>query len=319
MKVLITGGAGFIGSHLADALVERGNEVWVIDDLSTGRRENIAHLEKNANFHFVLGTIMDSFLLEELIAQCDYIYHLAAAVGVRYVMENPLHALRVNIEGTEKILSLANKKKKKVLIASSSEVYGKNEKTPFKEDADCVLGATERIRWGYACSKKIDEFIALAYFKEKKLPVIIARFFNTCGPRQVGEYGMVIPRFIKQALLNHPLTVFGDGEQRRCFSYVGDVVDAIIKLMATEKAIGEVVNIGNDEEISIKQLAVKVKELTGSSSPIEYIPYEKAYNFGFEDLRKRVPDLTKIKKLIQYQPRVSLEELLKKTIEYFKR
>lgn len=318
MKVLITGGAGFIGSHLSDYLINKGDEVWVIDDLSTGSKENISHLEHHPNFHFILDSILNKEIVEELVDKCDYIYHLAAAVGVKYIIENPLHSLQVNIKGTENILESADKKKKKILIASTSEVYGKNEKLPFEENGDMVFGATYKSRWGYGCAKAIDEFLGLAYFKEKKLPVVIARFFNTCGPRQKGDYGMVIPRFIKQALLDYPITIYGNGKQTRCFCDVQDAIKGIVNLMDKEIAIGEVINIGNNEEISIEELANKIKILTKSNSIIEYIPYEKAYVSGFEDLKRRIPDLSKIKKLINYQPKINIDNLLKRTIEYFK-
>ncbi|MFH1613249.1 MAG: GDP-mannose 4,6-dehydratase [bacterium] len=317
MKILITGGAGFIGSHLSDYLIKRGDEIWAIDDLSTGKKENISHLENHSNFHFVFDSIMNREKLEELVDKCEYIYHLAAAVGVKYIIENPLYSLQVNIKGTENILEFANKKKKKVLIASTSEVYGKSEKLPFEENGDIVFGATYKARWGYGCSKAVDEFLGLAYFREKKLPIVIARLFNTCGPRQRGEYGMVIPRFIKQALLNYPITIYGTGKQTRCFCDVQDAVSGLVKLMDEDIAIGEIVNIGNNEEISIEELANKIKKLTKSNSIIEYISYEKAYESGFEDLKKRIPDLSKIKKLINYQPKINIDNLLKRTIEYF--
>lgn len=319
MKILITGGAGFIGSHLAEELLERGNEIFVIDDLSTGSIENIVHLEKNHKFHLTIDTIMNEKTLDKLISQVDIVYHLAASVGVRYIIENPLKSLQINIKGTENVLELANRYKRKVLIASSSEIYGKSEKIPYKEDEDMVIGSTYISRWAYATSKAIDEFLSLAYFREKQLPVVIVRLFNTCGPRQTERYGMVIPRFIKQALLTYPITIFGDGKQTRCFSYVGDVIQGIISLMNEPKAEGEIFNLGNDEEINIENLAKKVKEIVQSKSTIEYIPYEKAYEKGFEDFQRRVPDLSKAKKLIGYQPKVNLDGILKKTIEYFKK
>ena len=317
MKCLITGGAGFIGSHLAERLLETGDDVFVIDNLSTGSIDNIEHLKNNEHFHYVIDTIMNQYLLAELIDKCDVIYHLAAAVGVNLIVESPVNTIETNIYGTELVLKIANKKKKKLLIASTSEVYGKSNNIPFKEEDDMVLGATSKGRWSYACSKAIDEFLAIAYWREKKLPVVIARFFNTVGPRQTGRYGMVIPRFVRQALLNQPITVYGDGKQTRCFSYVHDVVDATIKLANSEEAIGEVYNIGSQEEVAIEDLAHKIKKATGSRSKIEYVPYEKAYTAGFEDMRRRVPDLVKVKNLIGYEPKVNLDEILVNVIKYF--
>jgi UDP-glucose 4-epimerase len=317
MKSLITGGAGFIGSHLAEKLLDLGEEVYVIDNLSTGSIDNIEHLKSNKNFHYVIDTIMNQYLLAELIDKCDIIYHLAAAVGVKLIVESPVNTIETNIYGTELVLTTANKKKKKVLIASSSEIYGKGTSIPFKEDDDMVLGATSMGRWSYACSKAIDEFLAIAYWREKKLPIVIARYFNTVGPRQTGRYGMVIPRFVRQALLNQPLTVYGDGKQSRCFTYVSDVVDATVKIAHSEKAVGEVYNIGSKEEVAIDDLARKVKTLTKSRSKIEHIPYEKAYTEGFEDMRRRVPDLSKIEDLIAYEPKINLDEILIKVIKHF--
>jgi UDP-glucose 4-epimerase len=317
MKSLITGGAGFIGSHLAEKLIERGEEVYVIDNLSTGTIDNIEHLKSNEKFHYVIDTVMNQYLLAELVDTCDIIYHLAAAVGVKLIVESPVNTIETNIYGTELILKTANKKKKKVVIASSSEVYGKSTNIPFKEDDDMVLGATSMGRWSYACSKAIDEFLAIAYWREKKLPVVIARYFNTVGPRQTGRYGMVIPRFVRQALLNQPITVYGDGKQSRCFTDVSDVVNATIKIAHSDKSVGEVYNIGSEEEVSIEELAQRVKKLARSDSKIEYISYEKAYTEGFEDMRRRVPALTKIKKLIDYKPKISLDDTIRKVIRYF--
>ncbi len=315
---LVTGGAGFIGSHLVDRLILEKYEVFVIDDLSTGSVENIRHLLNNPNLHFYVESVMNRELLAKIIPQVDEIYHFAAAVGVKYIIDNPLHSLEVNVVGTHNILELANKfHKPRIFIASSSEIYGKNTKVPLKEDDDRVLGSTYISRWTYSCSKALDEFLALAYFREKKLPVVIGRFFNVCGKRQSGAYGMVIPRFVKQALLGHPITIYGDGKQSRCFSYIGDAVEATYKLMHTEKAMGEIFNIGSDEEISIKDLAILIKKITGSSSPIVHIPYEQAYESGFEDMRRRVPDLSKIKNFINYKPSKTLEEIVKEVIEYF--
>jgi UDP-glucose 4-epimerase len=319
MKVLITGVAGFIGSHLAEKLYQKGYEIYGIDNLSTGRIENLNALLNKERFRFVVGSVTDKAALEKLIIGSKYVYHLAAAVGVKMVIENSLEALRVNIQGTENILEVANKEKPKVLISSSSEVYGKASWAPLKEDDDRITGSTRISRWGYACSKAVDEFLALAYYREKKLPIVIVRLFNICGPRQVGDYGMVIPRFIKQALLGHPITVFGSGNQKRCFSYIEDAVDALIKLMESNETTGEIYNVGSDEEISIEELALKIKEMTRTPSKIEHIPYEKAYERGFEDMERRLPSLEKIKKAIGYQPKTSLTELLEKTIEYFKK
>lgn len=317
-KVLITGGAGFIGSHLADKLLSQKNSVVIVDDLSTGKLDNIAHLKHHAHFKFHLDSIMNGKLMSRLINEADCIYHLAAAVGVKYIIDNPLKSITTNVRGTEIILEEASKSHKPVLIASTSEVYGKNNKVPFKEEDDSIIGYTKLYRWSYACTKKLDEFLAFAYFKEHKIPVVITRFFNTCGPRQTGEYGMVVPRFIKQAILNQPITIFGDGKQKRCFSYVGDIVNGIIKLLKTPKCFGEVFNIGNDKEISIEDLAHKIKELTNSKSPIHYISYKDAYGDGFEDMQRRIPDLSKIKKYINYAPKVGLEDMLKEIIKDFK-
>lgn len=319
MNYLITGGAGFIGSHLAEELLRRGEEVWVIDDLSTGRYENVAHLAGNPKFHLQIDTIMDQEVMEELIDRCDLVYHLAAAVGVRLIVDKPVETMETNILGAEIVLKLANREKKKVIVSSTSEIYGKSDNVPFKEDDDRILGSTTMRRWCYSCSKAIDEFLALAYHQEKKSPVVIARMFNTVGPRQTGQYGMVVPRFVQSALLGHPIQVYGDGEQTRCFTYVNDVVEALIGLAHCPQAEGEIFNVGSEEEISINELAKMVKRLTKSKSPIEHLPYEKAYEKGFEDMRRRVPDLTKIRSLIGFRPKVNLEEMLLKIIDCFKR
>jgi len=316
MNVLITGGAGFIGSHLAEELIRRGNTVCVVDDISTGSLENVKHLQRNGRFSLVLGSILDKHLMGKLVEASDIIYHLAAAVGVKYIMEHPLKAIQINVHGTELILELASKRKQKVMLASTSEVYGKDRGVPYKESGNRLMGATTTSRWSYACTKALDEFMALAYFKERKVPVVIVRFFNTCGPRQTGQYGMVIPRFVRNALLGKPLVVYGDGTQTRCFTYVGDVVRAVITLMETEEAIGEVFNIGSTQEIQIRKLAQKVIELAGSSSKIEYMSYEDAYGEGFEDMKRRVPDISKIRNLIGWQPEVDLDELLQKIVAY---
>ncbi len=316
MRALITGGAGFIGSHLAETLLAEGHGVLLLDNLSTGSIENIAHLKGRAGFEYTIDTVTNEPLLAELIDRSDVIFHFAAAVGVKLIVEQPVHTIETNVHGTEVVLKHANKKKKLVVIASTSEVYGKSADVPFREDADLVLGATEKHRWAYACSKLIDEFLALAYWKEKKLPVVIVRFFNTVGPRQTGRYGMVVPTFVRQALAGHPITVFGDGTQSRSFTYVGDVVGALIALVREPRAVGEVFNIGSLEEVTIGELAARVKAMTGSSSPVECIPYDKAYEAGFEDMRRRVPDIGKISALIGYRPKVHLDEILSRVIDF---
>ena len=318
MRALITGGAGFVGSHLAEALVARGDEVYVIDNLSTGSIENIEHLKPHPSFRYTIDTIMNEPVTAELIDRVDVVFHLAAAVGVRLIVESPVNTIETNVHGTEMVLKLANKKKKKVVIASTSEVYGKSEVVPFREDNDLVMGPTSKGRWSYACSKAIDEFLALAYHKEKRLPVVVVRLFNTVGPRQTGRYGMVIPNFVKQALMGHPLTVHGDGSQTRCFTYVSDVVEGLLRLAAHDGAVGRVFNIGNDrEEVSILELARRVKARTSSTSEIQTIPYSQAYEEGFEDMQRRVPDLSRIRALVGYEPQVHLDQILDRVIEYF--
>jgi UDP-glucose 4-epimerase len=318
MKALITGGAGFVGSHLAEALLERGDEVYVLDNLSTGSIENIEHLKPHARFHYAVDTVTHEPVTAELIDRVDVVFHLAAAVGVRLIVESPVHTIETNVHGTEMVLKLANKKKKKVVVASTSEVYGKSDAVPFHEDSDLVMGATSKGRWSYACSKAIDEFLALAYHKEKRLPVVVVRLFNTVGPRQTGRYGMVVPNFVKQALLGHPLSVHGDGAQSRCFTYVSDVVGALIRLAEHESAVGRVFNIGNDrEEITILELARRVLARTGSSSEIVMVPYDQAYEEGFEDMRRRVPDLSRLRGLIGYEPQVQLDEIIDRVAAYF--
>jgi len=319
VRALITGGAGFIGSHLAEALLREGHEVSIIDNLSTGSIDNISHLKGTPGFHYNIETITNEPVLAELIDQSDVVFHLAAAVGVKLIVEQPVHTIETNVHGTEVVLKHANKKKKLVFIASTSEVYGKSVNVPFHEDADLVMGATAKHRWAYACSKAIDEFLALAYYKEKKLPVIIGRLFNTVGPRQTGQYGMVLPTFVRQALAGHPITVYGDGTQSRSFTYVGDVVGALIKLIGEPKAIGQVFNIGNSAEITIRQLAEKVRSMTRSESPIVLIPYDEAYESGFEDMPRRVPDISKINQAIGYRPRVPLDDIIATVIEYFQK
>jgi UDP-glucose 4-epimerase len=318
MKALITGGAGFVGSHLAEALLARGDEVYVLDNLQTGSIENIEHLKANTSFHYTIDSVMNEPVTAELIDRVDVVFHLAAAVGVRLIVESPVNTIETNVHGTEMVLKLANKKKKKVMIASTSEVYGKNVDVPFDEDADLVMGPTSKGRWSYACSKAIDEFLALAYAKEKRLPVVVFRLFNTVGPRQTGRYGMVIPSFVRQALAGQPLTVFGDGTQRRCFTYISDVVSALTRLADHPDAIGKVFNVGNDhEEVTILELAQRVKQRVGSRSEIVMVPYEQAYEEGFEDMLRRVPDLSRIAALIGYEPRVDLDAILDNVIEYF--
>jgi UDP-glucose 4-epimerase len=315
MRVLITGGAGFVGSHLSEVLLERGDEVYVLDDLSTGSIENIAHLKPNPKFHYTIESVTNEPVLAELIDRCDTVVHLAAAVGVKLIVESPVRTIETNVHGTEVVLKVANKKKKLVLIASTSEVYGKSAKVPFAEDDDLVLGPTSKHRWAYACSKMIDEFLALAYWKERKLPVIIVRLFNTVGPRQTGQYGMVVPSFVRQALAGEPITVFGDGTQSRSFTYVGDVVRAVVALINEPRAVGQVFNIGNGREITIRELAIRIKEMTGSRSAIVTIPYDQAYEAGFEDMPRRVPDISKIRALIGYEPTVELDDILTRVIE----
>jgi UDP-glucose 4-epimerase len=316
LRVLITGGAGFIGSHLADAYLQRGDEVLVIDDLSTGTIENIRHLKSNPHFQYTIDSVHNQPVTAELVDQCDVVVHLAAAVGVKLIVESPVRTIETNVRGTEVVLALANKKQKRVLIASTSEVYGLSTDIPFKEDGNLVMGATTKGRWSYACSKAIDEFLALAYWREKKLPTTIVRLFNTVGPRQTGRYGMVIPTFVKQALAGRPITVYGNGKQTRCFGYVGDVVGALIKLMDHAESVGQVYNIGSTEEISIVKLAEKVKELTNSDSEIVFVPYDDAYEEGFEDMPRRVPDTSKIKRLVGFQPKMTLEGILQSVISY---
>ena len=318
MKAFITGGAGFVGSHLADGLLQQGHEVSVLDNLSTGSIDNISHLKAKPGFSYVIDTVTNEPLLAEMIDRSDVVFHLAAAVGVKLIVEQPVHTIETNVHGTEVVLKHANKKKKLVFIASTSEVYGKSTDVPFREGQDLVLGATAKHRWAYACSKLIDEFLALAYWKERKLPVVIVRLFNTVGPRQTGQYGMVLPTFVRQALAGHPITVFGDGTQSRSFTYVGDVVDALIKLTQEPRAVGEVFNIGNVGEVSILHLAEKVKAMTSSSSTIQMVPYDEAYEAGFEDMPRRVPDISKIRALIGYEPKLDLDQIIYSVIEHIR-
>jgi UDP-glucose 4-epimerase len=319
LRALITGGAGFIGSHLADSLIRRGQEVTILDDLSTGSVDNVRHLKPHPRFHYVFDELQNRHLLAELVDECDVVFHLAAAVGVRLIVESPVRTIETNVNGTQLVLEAASKKRKLVFAASTSEVYGKSEKVPFQEDADLVLGPTSKGRWSYAASKALDEFLALSYWKEKRQPVVIARFFNTVGPRQTGRYGMVLPNFVQQALSNAPITVFGDGRQSRCFCDVADCVEAIVRLASTDKAVGEVINIGTDKEISIEGLAWLVKDRTASDSPIAYVPYEQAYEPGFEDMPRRVPCLTKLQRLIGFRPEKTLPEIVDRVIDYYRR
>ena len=319
MRALVTGGAGFIGSHLSDALLAQGHEVLILDNLSTGSFDNIAHLKGRPGFEYFIDTVNNESLLAELIDRSDVVFHFAAAVGVKLIVEQPVYTIETNVHGTEVVLKHANKKKKLVVLASTSEVYGKSDDVPFREDSDLVLGPTPKHRWAYACSKAIDEFLALAYWKERKLPVIIVRFFNTVGPRQTGQYGMVIPNFVRQALAGEAITVFGDGTQSRAFTHVADVVAALLKLVAEPKAIGQVINIGNMQEVTMTQLAERVRDLSGSKSVIKHIPYDEAYESGFEDMPRRVPDLTRVKGLIGYEPKHDLDDILVQVIDDFRR
>lgn len=318
MRALLTGGAGFVGSHLSEALLDLGDQVQVLDDLSTGSIDNIQHLKGREGFEYIIDSVMNERLTAELIDRADVVFHLAAAVGVKLIVDEPVRTIETNVHGTEVVLKHASKKGKLVVVFSTSEVYGKSMAIPFSEDADLVIGPTSKHRWAYACSKAIDEFLALAYWKERQLPVIVARLFNTVGPRQTGQYGMVIPNFVRQALSGAPITVFGDGQQRRAFGYVGDVVGALIKLVHEPQAVGKVFNIGNTEEISILELARRIKELTGSKSDIVLIPYDEAYEEGFEDMPRRVPDLTRISSLVGYAPTVNLDEILNLVISHMR-
>jgi len=314
MKVFITGGAGFIGSHLATRLIERGDRVLVLDDLSTGSMENIAHLTTHPGFAYRIGSALDAPLVSECVDQCDVTVHLAAAVGVRLIVERPVHTIETNIKASEVVLAAAAKKQKLVLIASTSEVYGKSTKLPFAEDADLQLGPTTHSRWAYACSKALDEWLGLAYLREKQVPVIIVRFFNTVGPRQTGRYGMVLPTFAAQALSGEPITVYGSGDQARCFGHVQDAVEAVLRLLGTPEAVGGVFNIGSDEEVTIRGLAEQVRDAAGSRSEIRLIPYAEAYAEGFEDMLRRVPDLTRLERTINFRPRTPLASIIRDVV-----
>ncbi|HTZ99648.1 MAG TPA: GDP-mannose 4,6-dehydratase [Candidatus Aquilonibacter sp.] len=319
MRHLITGGAGFIGSHLAEALVAHGDEVFVLDDLSTGSVENIRHLKTHEKFHYFFDSITNKQLLAELVDESDIVFHLAAAVGVRLIVESPVRTLETNVYGTQLVLDAASKKKKLVFTASTSEVYGKSNQVPFHEDSDLVLGPTTKGRWSYAASKALDEFLALSYWKERKQPVVVARFFNTVGPRQTGRYGMVLPNFVRQALENSPITIYGTGQQSRCFCDVRDTIEAVLRLVGTERALGEVVNIGTNEEISIEGLAHLVKKRAKSSSAITYTPYDQAYEPGFEDMPRRVPSLEKLERLTGFRPATPLVAIVDRVVEHFKK
>ena len=318
MKFLITGGAGFIGSHLSEGLLSQGHSVDVLDNFSTGRYENIAHLENNPGFKVIAGSILDNVLMDKLVERCDAIFHLAAAVGVELIVKKPLESLTTNIKGSELVLEMAHRYHKKVLITSTSEIYGKNVNGPLKETDDRILGSPLKTRWSYSTAKAVDEMLAYIYWKEKSVPAVIVRLFNTVGPRQTGAYGMVMPRFVSQALKNEPITVYGTGKQSRCFIHVGDVAAALIKLMNEPKAVGEVFNIGSQHEIAMDDLAKEIIKLTKSSSKLEHIPYELAYEEGFEDMQRRVPDTTKINNLIGFKPTHTLPEIIKDIIDYIK-
>ncbi|HZO17461.1 MAG TPA: GDP-mannose 4,6-dehydratase [Gemmatimonadaceae bacterium] len=314
-RVLITGGAGFIGSHLADACLKRGDEVYVLDDLSTGSIYNIEHLKNHPDFHYTIDRVQNATVTAELVDRVDVVYHLAASVGVRLIIDSPVNTVENNLRATEAVYSAAAKKRKRVLFASTSEVYGASTDLPFREDGHLVLGSPTKSRWSYACAKAMDEFLGLAYFRERGLPVTIARLFNTVGPRQTGHYGMVVPNFVRQALTGDPITVFGDGSQRRCFSCVRDVTDALTKVMAHPEAAGEIYNIGSTDEISILDLATRVRAICGSHSPIVTVPYEQAYEAGFEDMPRRIPDTTRIRKLIGYRPTTTIDQIIESVIE----
>lgn len=315
MKALITGGAGFIGSHVAEALLQRGDHVTILDNLSTGRYENLAHLDGHPSLHVVIGTILNENLVDKLVERCDVVFHLAAAVGVELIIKKPLESMMTNIRGSEVVLEMAHRYRKKVLIASTSEVYGKNTNGPLREDTDRVLGSPLKTRWSYSTSKAVDEILAYVYWKEKRVPTVIIRLFNTVGPRQSGAYGMVIPRFVTRALAGKPLQVHGDGQQTRCFLHVKDVVGALIRLAEHPGAVGQVFNLGSQEEVTVEELAKRVIRITRSTSQIEYIPYEQAYEEGYEDMPRRVPDTTKLRNLIGFAPTMNLEEIIHSVVE----
>jgi len=316
MRVLITGGAGFIGSHLSEVLLEAGHSVTILDDLSTGAIENVRHLKSNPRFSYTIDSCHDRHLVAELVDEADFVYHLAAAVGVQLIVDSPVRTIETNVHCTEIVLEQAAKKRRPVFVASTSEVYGKSTALPFREDGDMVMGATDRGRWAYACSKALDEFLAIAYYQERRLPTMVARLFNTVGPRQTGRYGMVIPNFVRQALADEPITVFGSGEQRRCFCHVRDVVVALVGFIGREDLYGEVVNVGSTEEVTIAELAERVRALTGSSSEIVTVPYNEAYGPGFEDMIRRIPDTGKVERMLGWRPTASLDEILHDIIDH---
>jgi UDP-glucose 4-epimerase len=318
MKILITGGAGFVGSHLADRLHREEHEITVIDNLSTGRYSNVEHLEGEKNFRLIIDTVLNEALMEELIRETDRVFHMASAVGVKLIMERPVKTIETIFRGTDVVLGFCSRYRKRVLIPSTSEVYGKGISVPFKEEDDLLTGATDKHRWAYACAKTLYEFLALAHWKETRLPVVVVRLFNTVGPRQTGQYGMVVPRFVKAALKNEPIQVHGDGTQARCFGHVSDVVEGLVKTLETPACFGQVINLGNNEEVTIKGLAEKAIEMTGSKSEIQFIPYEEAYGEGFEDMRRRVPSLEKARRLIGYQPTRTLEDIINDVADQFR-
>lgn len=318
MKILITGGAGFVGSHIADRMIGDGHEVTVIDDLSTGRYANVAHLEGDKNFRLIIDTVLNQPLMEELIREADRVYHMASAVGVRLIMEQPVKTIETIFHGTDVVLSRCARYRKRVLIPSTSEVYGKGVSVPFREEDDLLTGATDKHRWAYACAKTLDEFLALAHYKETRLPVVVARLFNTVGPRQTGQYGMVVPRFVHAALKNEPIEVHGDGTQSRCFGHVLDVVEGLVKTLETPSCFGEVINFGSDAEVSINDLAKRAIELTGSTSEIRYVPYDQVYGEGFEDMRRRVPSLEKANRLLGYKPTRTLDDIINDVADEFR-
>jgi UDP-glucose 4-epimerase len=317
MKILITGGAGFIGSHLSDKLIGEGHEITVIDDLSTGRYQNVAHLEGNANFRLIIDTVLNAKLMEELIRETDQVFHMASAVGVRLIMEHPVKTIETIFRGTDIVLAFCSRYRKRVLIPSTSEVYGKGISVPFKEEDDLLTGSTDKHRWAYACAKTLDEFLALAHWKETRLPVVVVRLFNTVGPRQTGQYGMVVPNFVKAAIKNEPLIVHGDGTQSRCFGHVLDIIEGLTKVIETPECFGQVINLGNAEEVTIKGLAEKAIAMTGSMSEIRYIPYSEAYGEGFEDMQRRVPSLEKAKRIVGFQPTRTLDDIINDVAEQF--
>ncbi|MEK7725369.1 MAG: GDP-mannose 4,6-dehydratase [Acidobacteriota bacterium] len=318
MKILITGGAGFVGSHLADKLWNQGHDITVIDDLSTGRYANVAHLEGKERFQLIIGTILNEDLMERLIRDTDKVFHMASAVGVKLIMEQPVKTIETIFHGTDVVLKYCSRYRKKVLVPSTSEVYGKSTQVPFNEDNDILKGSTSKHRWAYACAKELDEFLALAHWKETQLPVVVIRLFNTVGPRQTGQYGMVVPNFIKAALQNQPIPIHGDGNQTRCFGHVSDIVEGLVKAIDTTECFGQVMNLGNPEEVSIKELAERIITATGSKSEIQYIPYEVAYGAGFEDMQRRVPDIGKANRLIGFKPTQTLDNIISDVVREFR-